>query len=215
MSSRRCRRTGRTCCGDDYKGAVALSGDPRSSAQAAQASMPPASRAGADSDGAAVGKAGLGVLRRPQRRRQFRARSRHRRLADRRQDADRHSLGLCRPRRPRQRRRTEDRGDRSEERRRRPTLRAGDQRPCAAPERRKAVDGISLFGRRPARLAEGQTATRSASTIWSSRTRSRRRWPRRCHRPTPIPMSCSLRSKIRAPPMRRSPKDGRRRSAPG
>ena len=42
-----------------------------------------------------------------------------------------------------------------EDRRRRRRLRAGDQRLRAASERREAVDGVPLLGRRSARLAEG------------------------------------------------------------
>ncbi len=45
--------------GPDYKGAVALSGDPRSSAQAAQSVYAAGLATGADTDGASVGKAGL------------------------------------------------------------------------------------------------------------------------------------------------------------
>ncbi len=71
-------------------------------------------------------------------------------------DADPDHLGLQRARRPRHaERQPAGRRRRAEDRRRRRRLRAGDQRLRAAPECRQAVDGISLFGRRPARLAEG------------------------------------------------------------
>ena len=70
-------------------------------------------------------------------------------------------------------RRSGDRG--AEDRRRRRRLRAGDQRLRAASQRREAVDGAPLFGRRPAPLAEGLLPSRSASTTSPRTARFRRR----------------------------------------
>ena len=71
-------------------------------------------------------------------------------------DADRHPLGLQRARRSRHAEgQPAGRRGRAEDRRRRRRLRPGDQRLRAASERRQAVDGVSLFRRGPARLAQG------------------------------------------------------------
>ena len=89
-----------------------------------------------------------------------------------------------------------------EDRRRRRRLCPGDQRLRAASERRQAVDGVSLFGRGPARLARRAIATRSASTTWPRTARSRRRCWTSCRRPRPTRARCSRRWTSRRPPRR-------------
>ena len=73
----------------------------------------------------------------------------------------------------------------AEDRRRRRRLRPGDQRQRPAPQRRQALDGVPLFRRGTARLAQGLLPPGALQATSSTAARSRRTSRTRC-RPPPL-----------------------------
>ena len=139
----------------EYANAVALAGDPRASNQAIQAVYAAGLSTGAAA-GEAAGTAGLEFFKELNEAGNFVPVIGKAGDAGPGPDPDPDHLGLQRACRPRHaERQPAGRRRRAEDRRRRRRLCPGDQRLRAASERRQAVDGVSLFRRRPARLAEG------------------------------------------------------------